>query len=502
MPQLTKQPPNEIFIPIDKEVDEFNTYLQSMERVILSARYGDGKSTFLGQFSEKFKEQYIFFTIYPLNYQVAENKDIFEYIKRDLLLQILSWHEFKEEEFNKIMMIWGYCQTHKLAIFDDILNSIPNFNIAGLGTDTLKEPIAYLLKNIEKFRDYETKIKELSESNQAETFINEFDNYKGSIYEFDVISQTICKIVQQIKAREENKNKKVVLVVEDLDRIDPAHIFRILNILSAHIERKRPGLIEWKAVKGSNKFDFDTILLVCDLNNIKSIFHHFYGENTDFKGYISKFSSQLPFTYSLREKYMEFIFSKLDADLLKHEKVKSVLTDLIIDKSISKTKENPISLRGISNNLEGYIHLILKEEIQLGKNLHFIRDNDFIKVLALLKAFEIDFPHFEKIATDYKNELIELIGICWILPCNSKKYNCVLQEKENSIVITNNSIVRSSQKTLSCKLYGGIGVVRQIGFNAENLETPSFFQPNIIEDLPIIVTEMKKYIINQPPTNP
>ncbi|HJD91473.1 MAG TPA: hypothetical protein K8V80_02310, partial [Bacteroides coprosuis] len=42
---------------------------------------------------------------------------------------------------------------------------------------------------------------------------------------------------------------------------------------------------------GKNKFGFDKIILVCDIDNIKNIYRHRYGAEVDFSGYIDKFYS-------------------------------------------------------------------------------------------------------------------------------------------------------------------------------------------------------------------
>lgn len=77
-------------IPLDDAIKEFEKHLRSHPRTILSARFGDGKSFFLSEAEKKLKNRCAFLKIYPLNYQVAENQDIFEYIKRDLLFQLHS----------------------------------------------------------------------------------------------------------------------------------------------------------------------------------------------------------------------------------------------------------------------------------------------------------------------------------------------------------------------------------------------------------------------------
>lgn len=51
---------------------------------------GEGKSFFLNHFIKERSKDYDFITLYPTNYQVCDNKDIFEYIKRDILLALLA----------------------------------------------------------------------------------------------------------------------------------------------------------------------------------------------------------------------------------------------------------------------------------------------------------------------------------------------------------------------------------------------------------------------------
>ena len=95
-------------IPIDSEIATFSDYLNNNCRGILSARFGDGKSFFLNKVKEQLSDKYFFLTIYPVNYQVAENKDIFEYIKRDILLQILMTSEIalSDEKYGFALRLW------------------------------------------------------------------------------------------------------------------------------------------------------------------------------------------------------------------------------------------------------------------------------------------------------------------------------------------------------------------------------------------------------------
>ena len=93
-------------------------------------------------------------------------------------------------------------------------------------------------------------------------------------------------ILQHQVGELKGESKRSVLVLDDLDRMDPEHIFRMLNILSAKME-----------LDDANELGFDHIILAGDIANIKHIFHHKYGEETDFQGYFDKFASTRPYVF-------------------------------------------------------------------------------------------------------------------------------------------------------------------------------------------------------------
>src|SRR5699024_5058859 len=100
-------------------------------------------------------------------------------------------------------------------------------------------------------------------------YLEGFTKQVGSIYEEDFYSQLILQLVDQLKSLQSDtkESKETILIIDDLDRIDPDHIFRILNVLSAQIDR--PGF--------DNKFGFDKIVLVFDQYNVRNIFENRYG---------------------------------------------------------------------------------------------------------------------------------------------------------------------------------------------------------------------------------
>lgn len=260
-------------IPIDNELKAFKEHLEVNERTIFSAKFGDGKTYFLNEFMKLHKDDYYFITLYPVNYSVAENQDIFEYIKRDILFQLAI-----DDKLNQID-------------FEGIANSIFTW-------ENLKEVLCFLIscipkgeiltKIIEKGERFAQKYKE--EQTTFQKYNSWFTLQKGGLYEHDGYTRLIIETLKYIKS----SGYKTALIIEDLDRIDPAHLFRILNVLGAHID-----VHLYREYKDSNKFGFDNIITVFDYDTTQNIFHHFYGQDANYNGYINKFINQLPFSYSI-----------------------------------------------------------------------------------------------------------------------------------------------------------------------------------------------------------
>ena len=225
-------------INIDKELVEFKEHLEINERTILSSGFGDGKTYFLDKFKENNKEQFEFITIYPVNYQIANNREIFEYIKRDILIQMVANGMIKEDyEIPESMMIQYFIMNNSGTIFDTLLGTIP---LLGLTEPTVAAFLIGLkgLKCIKSMYDrlkkYKKDIENKEDINIIESFIESFSTEKGSPYEIDLITKLIIDNIRWY--RNSSPKRKVILVIEDLDRIDPEHMFRILNVFTAHID--------------------------------------------------------------------------------------------------------------------------------------------------------------------------------------------------------------------------------------------------------------------------
>lgn len=423
-------------IPIDLHLADFKQYLDANSRCILSAKFGNGKSYFINQFIEKYSDEYLFIPIYPVNYQVMDNKDIFELIKRDILIRLLSSDLIDVENinFSTAFLCYHFFVNNATGTILDILELIPDMNLYGI--DIKVGNVIKKVRSIkEKYDSWKNEIAK-TKSKMSDDYINRFNNLPRSIYEFDAISQLICDIISEYKNN--NPNKKVVLIIEDLDRIDPAHIFRILNVFSAHFDRYyNVSILRTNLTGDDNKFCLDKIISVCDIDNIRNIYHHVYGEKTDFVGYISKFSNSKAFKYSLQDDLKDYIINKLlDNELQKYKKVCNYLAEQIIG-SMDKVNSPERNLRIIKERIIRAMSLIKRFEIYLEpplNKLYITTDSVFVYFLALLRCFDIDFPTVIH-KSDIKAEMILMVEKYWLLIRKFTK-NILLELDENRINVS------------------------------------------------------------------
>lgn len=310
---------------LDHKLDDFKNHLYHADRMILSAKFGDGKSFFLQKIREdreRFPE-YEFITIYPVNYVVAQNEDIFEYIKRDILIQLTNLKLIEKIDLKKLITSIGSFENFKEILFF-LISSIPQYG-----------PI--IKKLLEKAIDISKKYN--NEKATYDKYFSTFKYQKGGLYEDDAYTQMIKEALNLLKSGyidEKSKvvQKKPVLIIEDLDRLDPAHLFRILNVISAHIDDAM------KPDKIGNKFGFCNIVIVMDYDTTKHIFEHFYGKDASYDGYMSKFITEEPFRYSITE----LALPKLKEKIIKEV---GINTDLFKAFKILNMKLSDLSMRDI-----------------------------------------------------------------------------------------------------------------------------------------------------------
>lgn len=368
----------DFIIPVDEPIREFLGHLDANPRTILSSKFGDGKSYFLDALvkNDCARKEYEFLTLYPVNYQVVENRDIFELIKADLLFQLFIHGMFSNRVTVQKDVALSFFIRENHRSLASIL--IPYIAEVALAPEEAKSVIL-AMKGAKLFKDLKEKFVHFCEEYDDDTYLEKFMEQVDNtfLYESDIVSYLIRKAISDYKGR---TNKKVVLVIEDLDRLDPAHLFRILNVFSAHMDMSyRYGVKPDKSLVG-NKFELDNVVMVIDYSNMRRIFHHFYGEDTDFNGYISKFTSSTPFFYSLAETRQRYI----KQEIVRITDAPENLVDLLIpmDEFEEKTIRDVVHAFDISKQFK-------KRPVYSYQGGKVSLDDTLLKLMAIMQRLRI-----------------------------------------------------------------------------------------------------------------
>jgi hypothetical protein len=276
----------------------FEAHLNDLKnvKILFSAPFGQGKTTFLESFFADKEDEYNVFKVFPINYSVATNKDVFRYIKTDILYQLLNSNvAFDKVDFSYSESFVQFFRANGAKVLAPFLMALPQ-----IGQSAYK---VYEKLNIlhDEFLNFNKEVQVVDKSVATE-FIKELIEEEGSIYEDNFFTQLIRQLLDRLKGN----MKKNVLIIDDLDRMDPEHIFRVLNVLSAHYD-----VFNQDTTQESNKFGFDKIIVVADVDNLKSLFEHKYGLGVGFDGYINKYYSTMPYKFQ-NKKEMESMVENID----------------------------------------------------------------------------------------------------------------------------------------------------------------------------------------------
>ena len=266
-------------IPISTESTRFSDFLKDKDnvKIIFSGIYGIGKTYFIHKFFEDSDKKYTPIFLSPVRYSVASNKDIFEYIKVDILIRLLeSGVVFEKTDISSFSAANYFLINYPIETLKNVL-TIADQICAGA------DHLSGLFSFFDKLKKYRANLSK-DDQDESKKYISEQLSEVGSVFEFDGISTIIKICVDKLK----DEGKIPVLVIDDLDRIDPEHIFRVLNVLSVHEDYLN---------ESENKFGFSKTILVCDIVNIRKIFSSKYGSDVDFNGYIDKFYSREVFKF-------------------------------------------------------------------------------------------------------------------------------------------------------------------------------------------------------------
>lgn len=344
-------------INITHELKRFEQHLSRNPQTILSAKFGDGKTYFLNEYIHQHEVDTFFVVLHPVNYVVSPNEDIFEYIKRDILCALMQTEELQKIDWKKTIkdVVLG---KDFAKLTDDMLTMLaPHLQMISEVT-----PIAKILpKSVDLVMQVRDKV-------SLKKYIEHFQEVKGGLFELDDISIVIQKTIQAIQAQD----KRCVLIIEDLDRLDPGHLFRILNVLSAHIDSD----------KCTNKFCFDNIVAVLDYDTTRHIFHHFYGEKANYEGYMSKFMSSHPFEYSITKVAHEQLFNYIEKEC--HFSALSEFPSNVNNVTLPQYLAS-LSVRDVAHILDKIELQIDSQDVELPYLNGIIRSADYLtRLLAVL----------------------------------------------------------------------------------------------------------------------
>lgn len=449
---------NDDIIPVDDAIERFQNHLLSHDRVILSAKFGDGKSFFLNEFKKKCEDSkdspFKFITLYPVNYQVLENKDIFEIIKHDVLLQMLMLRMIDVNyEITNEMALAFYLQTHFLTVADSffsMLHLIGNADPQIKGLFGIFKSISWVKSLKDKVNEFK---KQIDQSDFLDTYLATFD--EKSVYENDIVTKIIR---DNIDTYQKSNNKKVVLIIEDMDRLDPAHLFRIMNVFSAHMDYGYRSMQPIDDSLVGNKFGVSNVVFVMHEQNTKALFHHFYGDTADYEGYISKFYNKDIFNFSLneeKEKYALYLIVKETG--LSEDKVKEIFPKSFF---VNKTMRQIVcAMDKVNEQFESIeikpgvkAHPQLLKLIVIAKRLGVSNDNIIAYIVRHIKTldrFYID-RLIPVIALNPKTRMLESVDVdadnsnSYVIDC--QKINgdgtCVPEIRKNYLYTENTKILK------------------------------------------------------------
>ena len=367
---------NEIRIDHSNIETDFLSHLGLKEnnRILFTAPFGTGKSTFLQEVFEKNTNDYFTINLFPVNYSVSANEDVFELIKFDLLIELLAKYkddiDLVKEDFSALLLSQMFV-LKELKLTPIIFAILKQCGKIGKSSVEIIEEVK------KQYGEFKAKMTE-DESENIFTFLSLIQKQKGTEHEMDSISTLIKNIVSQIKGGKSGANS--VLIIDDLDRLDPEHTFWLINIFSAHFDK----------IDNSNKFGFDKVIFVCDFENIRKIFHHKYGPGVDFSGYSDKFFSLVPYKFDNRQYIKEKTGEIIDKikfgyniSWLKNNNDRFFTSTKAIIQSLVDTRQ--LNLRMLLN----YPELIV-QDIYFGKNKEFfqgIPESPIVVIFYLLKNF-------------------------------------------------------------------------------------------------------------------
>ena len=364
-------------IDISEIVQDFRHHVAMNRNIILSGAFGSGKSYMLDEFKRRYSGEFNTVTIYPINYAISGNADILEYIKHDIIYQlVLQKYITERTDFTEVCT--SIFTTENLTkLTERLLDKVP-------GGGLISEAIRIGIEASEKHD---------CEKHAVAEYLEGF-NKAGSIYERDIYTEMIRMGLDSGR----KEGKLWMLIIEDLDRIDPHNIFRLLNVFGAHLDY---GYITGEDVK-TNKFGFDKIVFVLDYRQTSEIYNRYFGLESEnsWEGYISKFLSSQPF-------YFEGVAAAAKGVVLR-----SIARHCRIDYKIIETLfPHEYSIRTLSKvSFEDFESFLRTERVELSGGGAFAADCRFTRLLYYLQQLNGRINQLKQLLDEDPEEYLDIVA--------------------------------------------------------------------------------------------
>ncbi len=303
----------------------FDTFFSNdvNKRILFSGKFGSGKTTFLSEYFNANENKYDLFYISPVKYTIASNEDIMQLIKVDILTQLLpKIKEVLDSDKANGNGPTKFTLRERIEWFLTTDTSFTKFisELFKLGKKT-----EFCLKTAELTSEMREKFEKIPKDDSPYKILENYNKFASNKISIDINFDQREFISEVITALYEDK--KPVLIIDDIDRIDPEHIFRLFNIFSTTFGDETIDL-----ENDSNNLTtlgFHKVMFVCDIDNVRNIFHHKYGSDTDFCGYIDKFYSTIPYNFDITKYAITEIYQYLNNWFNEDETKRNIATNVL-----------------------------------------------------------------------------------------------------------------------------------------------------------------------------
>jgi len=134
---------------LEKERFQKHLSYQKNIRILFSGKFGSGKTEFLHDFFKTQSQIYLPIFLYPTNYSVATNEDIMEYIKIDILVELLKFVQVDDTKFTNKELIFPFIMEELYPFIGSLLEKLP---VIGKSISLIKSSILKLADHYEEFK--------------------------------------------------------------------------------------------------------------------------------------------------------------------------------------------------------------------------------------------------------------------------------------------------------------------------------------------------------------